>query len=206
MTTTLLEAGCNIDNVNGSGITPVQVAVEEGNFRILRLLLWWGCNLRACENISYVIMKCCIQHRDRHPHAELQPIFVICKFQDVRLMKLLLQCYHQLPYNLIHAVHDVLTIGFGPNSMFNQRVNEEMVQILRDAMTEARPLKDLCRGAIRKALGVRPFSKIDDLPVPNSMKNYILMTEELGKDLPQEDEIIERDDMFESYEVPPTEE
>ncbi|CAL1531594.1 unnamed protein product [Lymnaea stagnalis] len=177
----LSDHGCNLNQMNEKGETPVMAALAEDNFSAVRALLQCGCDLEAHNKVR-LPQLCCLVHEDPHPHLALEPLFLSMTHKNLDMMKMLLQCYRQvqkhIPCKVIHLLVVLLKRTQGINTHYTPKQKQDIFDLF--AMNTCTPftLSDACRRCIRAQLGSPIQYKVTQLPVAEKVKKYILMESE----------------------------
>lgn len=180
----LIEGGWNCNQFNNVGITPIQLACSLDTFNMVKLLLLSGCDLNAHSNISHPL-RCCYHSDDDHPHFTQEPLFLAATNKNVDLLKLLLKCYLRIPTRLVQNIEHLLQTSTEMQSMLQDDIKTQMLEVLQNARKNPRSLMEMCRVVIRHHVGVNPRAKLDTIyHLAPSQKDYICMVDELKVDSP----------------------
>ncbi|KAH9502346.1 hypothetical protein Btru_073508 [Bulinus truncatus] len=173
----LADHGCDINQMNSKGETPVVAALAEDNFSAVKTLLQCGCNLEAHEKVK-LPQICCILHEDPHPHLGLEPLFLAMTHKNLDMMKMLLQNYRVIPFKTMRILEVLLKRTQGINTHYTPKQKQDIFDLFATYTNSPLTLTDACRRCIRSCLGTSLGSKVVHLPVADKVKSYILMTSE----------------------------
>lgn len=181
------------------GLSPVQYAIQEKCPFVVKLLLKYNCDLDAHAKVRR-LMKCCLLHEDRHPHFDLEPLFLALTHKDIDMLKLLIKCYWKVPVETVSLLDTVFQTAEDLNSHYSPELKAEIQFLFRQCTNVPRTLEENCRAVIRASLGPCPEAKVEKLTLANKLKEYVMMEEVFG-DL---DENIRQDEIrhptdFRSY-------
>uniref|UniRef100_A0A2C9K8K5 SOCS box domain-containing protein n=1 Tax=Biomphalaria glabrata TaxID=6526 RepID=A0A2C9K8K5_BIOGL len=185
----LAEHGCDINQMNEKGETPIMAALGEDSQTAVRALLQCGCDLELQYKLKCPQI-CCILHEDPHPHLGIEPLFLAMTHKNLDTMKMLLQNYRVVPYKTIRILELLLKRTQGINTHYTQKQKQDIMDLFHFYTHNPFTLTDACRRCIRSSLGSPIHHKVVVLPVAEKVKEYILMrTEfdgwiELEQDLP----------------------
>ncbi|KAK7506161.1 hypothetical protein BaRGS_00002273 [Batillaria attramentaria] len=170
----LAEGGCDINQLNMDGLTPLQVAATEDNFPAARCLLWLGCDIDAHAKVT-TLLKCCLLNEDPHPHFALEPLFLAMTHRNIDLMRLFIDCYTHVPLRVVKLLRAILKSSRELTVQFTPDMKRELLVMFDSSIRQPRLLQDLCRRTIRECLGVLPHLKVTTLPIGEKLKEYIVM-------------------------------
>ena len=125
-------------------------------------------------------MKCCLLHEDRHPHFDLEPLFLALTHKDIEIMQLLMRCYWTVPVETVTLLDTVFQSTEDLNSHYSQVLKAQIRDLFQQTTQNPRTLQENCRSVIREALGACPKNKVENLPLANKLKDYVLMEEYFG--------------------------
>ncbi|XP_059142708.1 ankyrin repeat domain-containing protein 50-like [Physella acuta] len=173
----LSDNGCNLNQMNEKGETPIIAALAEDNFSAVRALLQCGCDIEAHLKVKPPQI-CCLLHDDPHPHLGLDPLFLALTHKNMDMMKMLLQCYSVIPHRTIQVLEVLLRRAQGINTHYTPQQKKDIFDLFRVNKCTPFSLSDACRRCIRAALGSPMQQKVTHLPVGEKVKKYILMEAE----------------------------
>jgi hypothetical protein len=146
------------------------------HFSVAQVLVRHGANPSAAHRVKG---KCCRSYKDKHPHLELEPLFAAIQNDNLMMVKLILIATPKMPYVALATLRDILfRTGYAREARLTEKVIAQYAQFFVGILSHPRPLKDECRGCIREALGNRPQLKMSGLPIPDRLKEYILLQDE----------------------------
>jgi len=186
--TVLAKHGCDLNQLNEKGMTPVMAALDEDSFSSVRALLQAGCDLEYQQKLRG-LQICCLKQDDEHPHIGLEPLFLAMTHKNMDLMKMLLDCYRQLPRRTIHLTRMLLQKTAGLRSHFTQAQKQEIYKLYANSLSRPLTLMDSCRRIVRSCLGSPLEEKVQQLPVADKVKRFVLMEEEFSKWMEKEQEM-----------------
>ncbi|XP_041364259.1 ankyrin repeat domain-containing protein 50-like [Gigantopelta aegis] len=172
----LINARCNLNQLNDGGLTPLQTAIQEDQYPVAKELLKHGCDINAHAKITR-LMKCCLLQEDSHPHFGLEPLFLALIHKNIDLMMLLFQCYTHVPYETVKLLDTILRQEQQLNFHYSPQLKKKIFDMFNHFISTPKTLLDLCRGSLRDVLGSRPHAKVKCLPLANKLQDYVLMTE-----------------------------
>lgn len=160
--------------MNENCLTPVQVAAQENNPSVAKMLLKYGCDLDAHAKVDH-LMKCCFLHDDSHPHLDLEPMFHVLTHKNLELMRLFIQCYHCIPTGVVKNLANIFHISFELRAHFSQALKNDVSRLLLKTLKFPRLLQECCRAVIRERMGARLQMDIEELPLAKKLRNYVIM-------------------------------
>lgn len=169
----LVERGCDINQLNIDGLTPLQVATTEDNFSAAQRLLQLGCDPDAHAKVTK-LQKCCLVNEDAHPHFALEPLFNALSHRNMDLMRILLCCYHETPYRVVKLLKTVLKSSRELAAHYDMSMKQELVSIF-NSLSQPKSLQDICRSRIRVCVGFPVEVKVCTLPLAEKQKEYVCM-------------------------------
>ncbi|KAL4240565.1 hypothetical protein ACF0H5_001357 [Mactra antiquata] len=176
----LIDAGCDIDMVNKDGMTSLQLSIQENCPSVTKLLLMYNCDMEAHAKVKR-LYKCCLTHEDRHPHFDLEPLFLALTHRSTEMMQLLIDCYWQRPVKTISMLDQILkTAAAELNTHYSPELKMNYQRLFYASTKMPLSLQHMCRASIREKLGSCPQSKVDKLPIAKKLTGYILMEEYFG--------------------------
>ncbi|XP_076459190.1 uncharacterized protein LOC143292617 [Babylonia areolata] len=172
----LAEGGCDINQLNLDGLTPLQVAVTEDNFSTARKLLQLGCDPDAHARVTS-LQKCCLTNPDPHPHLSLEPLFLALTHRNLDLLGLLFQCYPSAPFRVTRMLKAILKTSQELTVHFDVALKRKLALLFHAHLGEPRALQDICRRVIRGRLGFPLSAKVSRLPLACRLQDYVIMKE-----------------------------
>ncbi|XP_046374933.1 ankyrin homolog [Haliotis cracherodii] len=152
----LLAAGSRHDIFNHQGETAAYEAVVSNKLEVIRLMLMYNCDLDVpAKYFSNGVYKSIF-----HLAAEKSQL-EICR---------LLASLGHVDYGA--RVH--FYTSYVPSRLCEQ---DEVLHVLRAQMGSVVSLQQLCRKSIRKCSGRNIAEKVDSLPMPRALKDYVMMKE-----------------------------
>ena len=161
------------------GLSPVQFAIQEKCPFVVKLLLKYNCDLEAHAKVRR-LLKCCLLHEDRHPHFDLEPLFMALTHKDIDMLQLLIKCYWKVPINTVTLLDTVFQTTEDLNSHYSVELKAQIRHLFKQSTNVPRTLEENCRAVIRETLGPCPKSKVESLPLANKLKDYVMMEECFG--------------------------
>ncbi|XP_059174190.1 ankyrin-1-like [Physella acuta] len=172
----LIKGGCNVNLTNKQGATPLMMAAAMGEIEIAKLFLEAGANINkldasgknALHMTSGIKMALfLINHgaTSDYPDKNGQhPIHNAVKVGHYGRIRLLLgsDCHRTSSLFDVPAIHEARK-NF---PLFDRWLQQEL--------EEPRELKRLCRQVIRQCLSPFNTTRIDELPIPRLLKDYLL--------------------------------
>lgn len=175
----LIRNGCSINMVNMDGLSPVQFAIQEKCPFVVKLLLKYNCDLNAHAKVKR-LLKCCLLHEDRHPHFDLEPLFLALTHKDIEMLQLLIKSYWKVPAETVTLLDTVFQSAQDLNSHYSPELKAQIRHLFQQCSNLPRTLQENCRAVIRETVGPFPKSKVEILPIANKLKDYVLMEECFG--------------------------
>ena len=177
----LLEHGADIDHQDSLGTTPIHVCVAYNRANPAFLLADANCNLDL-PGITRLTGSW-FKLESAHPLDMLrEPLEVAIVENRWELAKLLVKFGANVHSKYKYWLHQrIVEQMHGP-----VQHNMALPQWLKDAIVTVQSLKCHCRKRIRKQLaGGRDVSqRVDTLPLPKSLKDFVLFKEREGCELP----------------------
>ncbi|XP_074649379.1 uncharacterized protein LOC141904645 [Tubulanus polymorphus] len=175
----LLEAGCDVNIVNSDGLNAMFFAAETNSLRMVRVLLRWGFDLDSVKDNTR-LYSCCKQYDDSHPHMELNPLYVAIRHDNFKMFLTLISAHYKVPYHDLDLLHDlVFKTGYAAEANVSPHILAIFKEIFAKTARSPMTLQHISRGVIRQSLAQRPHLKVDRLPIPTKLKEYILMKDVL---------------------------
>lgn len=151
LTEFLINQGCDI-NERTRGWTPLHVAAGRNHTDVLRVLIKEGADVDVEDNKGTTALMLAIFHR--HVSNVTCLIRAGCRIEWSRI-----KC-----------------IDYVQKACENRKPIEKL---LLDEIHKVKSLVELSRQTVRRLLGSRLVSKVKRLPLPPSLKDYVLLKEEL---------------------------
>ena len=165
--------------MNIDGLSPVQFAIQEKCPFVVKILLKYNCDLNAHAKVRR-LLKCCLLHEDRHPHFDLEPLFLALTHKDVELLHLLIKCYWKVPVETVTLLETVFQSTEDLNTHYSPVLKAQIRDLFQQTTHIPRTLQENCRSVIRETLGACPKTKVEQLPIANKIKDYVMMDEYFG--------------------------
>ena len=90
----------------------------------------------------------------------------------------------RMPYHVLCLMRDIMfRTNYARDARMTQQKIRQFGHFFANIMTQPRSLQESVRGLIRLYLGERPLHKVDALPLPAKMKDYILFKDSILKDM-----------------------
>ena len=177
----LLRKGCNVDDADRNGVTPLHKAAMIGDSETLKILLRHGASVNqldrlrssalhyasfsgSSEAVRVLIQSGCV-HNNMSIFGKGTPLANLVYAEDFVNCILLIEAGYQLDNDKWILSYDFKT---------SEKAIRDVVLYLSQMMTEPHPMQLLCRRTVIKQLGDRNISdKIEKLPVPKLMKRYL---------------------------------
>ena len=156
----------DINAIDTNGASPLHVAISNENVEAILWLLKHNCQLKQqtrAETLPGVLSSVITNKR-----ITLTPLMLAIHLSNRRIVELLINCgaeCRNLGWLLVYCQ------GF-----------KLLWEFLKECTSKPMPLQILCRTVIRRTVGQRImelFENFDCLPLPSSVKRYILIEEEL---------------------------
>ncbi|XP_067651807.1 serine/threonine-protein phosphatase 6 regulatory ankyrin repeat subunit B-like [Haliotis asinina] len=169
----LIQAGADI-NLSSRGGTPFLSASRFGKVSMMRLLSSQGADVEACDQdgdtalhlavgegyyrvVRYLVVELCIP-LDAFNDIGETAFFIALKKSDIAIMQLFIK------------------VGYWPVSeMQRLEVNSEQFKLLSDIMSKPYLLQELACFKLRRTMGSRVTTSVNHLPVPQPVKEFILL-------------------------------
>lgn len=142
------------DVIDVSGNTPLIDAIRENHVKAATILIRRGCNMN-------IIGHCTIGAK----YAWFTPLEIAVHCGYIRMSRLLVQAGCD-----VSAVNRWTECGDLPTSL---KQHEPWLKWLQEAASGTRHLSELCRLTISRVLGSRLVSKVNLLPVPSSVRDFL---------------------------------
>ncbi|XP_035826192.1 ankyrin-3 [Aplysia californica] len=173
----LAQYGCDLNQMNEKGETPIMAALAEDSFTSARALLQWGCDLDYQHKVRG-LQLCCLHQEDAHPHLGLEPLFLAMTHKNLDMLKMLLACYRSVPRRTIHLLAMLLRKTQALTVHYSEKQKADILRVFSHSLRTPFSLSDACRRCIRACLSSPLEARADALPIARKMKSYLLMTEE----------------------------
>ena len=144
----LLSNGANVDPTSSNGETPAQLTIKESHRKVLRLLLEANCSV---SNLNPFLAK---------PNKKFVTILEMCIIGGCLLNRRFLE-------------------EGSTNSTLPRPLAEDSALLTRvwSYVMNPRSLQQLARCTIRKSLGYGIQTKVDKLPLPSYLKDFVFLRE-----------------------------
>ncbi len=163
--------------------TALYLATDANHLAVVKLLIQWGANPSIPHSVRPP-RRCCSAYKDRHPHLELEPLYAAVKNDNFYMIKYLLLASPRMPYKVLTTLRDIVfKTDYAVQAHLNRRTLVQHAQFFATILNSPRSLQEKCRGIIRLALGQCPFRKVNKLPLPPKLQDFILFQDAL-KDTP----------------------
>ena len=156
----LLRAGSRHDIYNHQGETAAYEAVVNNKIDVVKLMIFYNCDLDVpAKYFSNGIYKSIFQLAAEKGH-----------FEQCRLLS-------SLGY-VDYGARNSLYTGYVPS---RPSENDDNIHSLRVQMHSVVSLQHLCRKCIRKMAGHRLLEKVEFLPMPRALKDYVVIKHIRGR-------------------------
>jgi len=146
------------------------------HFAVAQTLVRYGANPSAPHSVRG---RCCRTYTDAHPHLELEPLFAAIQNDNLQMIKLILTATPRMPYAALATLRDILfRTSYARDVRLTPRAIAQYAQFFVGILSQPRSLKEECRGSIREALGNSPHSKMYGIPLPDRIKDFLLLRDE----------------------------
>ena len=193
----LLECNCKINLQNGQGETPLFGAVENKRIEVVGLLLKFKANPNVSShsqnnpllkamfmNCSHLVKQLILANCDvKFPDDLLRTQVVKKQTRKVRfneetrkIMKIFIISGVQINI-LLRAVHEIYFLPPHCEGNTEGACQHPVVEKMTKFWSETRTLKHLCRLQIRKSIGIGINNILQNNNLPQSIKQYILLSE-----------------------------
>ncbi|KAL3853552.1 hypothetical protein ACJMK2_017087 [Sinanodonta woodiana] len=158
----LLECGANPNSRNRSNTSPVHIACEICNLRIMKELVRFGGHFEP-DITSWIHLIECLLDRD------------VTRARGVSEKKELILLLLSTNYSHKNAFGLELLERMERNTE-NPKVHHSCVKVIKQVISNPSPLAQICRATIRKSVGesFKP-GVMSSLPLPTSLKKYLSM-------------------------------
>lgn len=179
----LVERGVDVDAPDSKGVSPVNAALESGQFAAVRLLLAHGCqvNCRRWFSASHQVLRAnratlpfvqrfllsMDNNLRRKPHL-VEVAAILSQTDVVRMVTLCGWQRHCVDLRLLQDWVDGETQG--------RELLQSNVRMLTALCRAVSPLRDQCRVSLRAHLQRPLWRSISALPLPDSLKDFIKMS------------------------------
>ncbi len=169
-------------------LTALYHASDSNHLNMARLLIQHGANPSIHHKVR-APWKCCVFYTDNHPHLELESIFNAVKNDNFDMLKLVLAATAKMPYYSLRTLKDII---FRTEYFRQAKLEPELLQQYADYFShvcdQPRTLQQECRGVLRTALRTVPFVAVPRLPLPDKLKDYLLLKDLIPDDIEPEGE------------------
>lgn len=157
MINSILEAGANPEHRDAHGHVPLFIAINHYNYAGVKCLIRTGCDLSvSCRDMTtFQVINCfeCALFRKSEHIIEMLYLAGGCSNRDIS--------------------------SAATNDQLKEQLNEnpEILQLLNKMAAAPRPLRNLCRKAVRDCI-TKPLPKsVAKLSLPKSLKDYLLYSD-----------------------------
>ncbi|KAK6166725.1 hypothetical protein SNE40_023356 [Patella caerulea] len=157
----LLAAGSRHDIYNHQGETAAYDAVVTNKLDIIRLMIISNCDIDIpAKYFPNGVYKSIFQLAAEKGHYEICRLLASLGYVD-------------------YAARDNFYTNYTPSSRPNEQ--DDLINLLRSSMQSVVNLQQLCRRCIRKRAGHNLSDKIEILPMPRALKDFLFIKELSGK-------------------------
>jgi len=168
-------SGLYLFQLSETGVSALYLAAEMNHFPVAQLLVRWGANPSAMHLVRPP-SRCCRLYTDAHPHLELEPLYAAVPNDSFRMFKLIIDATPRLTYGVLSTLKDIVfRTPYAHEARLSQRTLVQFDAFFKGILKRPRSLKEECRGIVRENLGTNPKAKVDGLPLPGSLKEYVLL-------------------------------
>ena len=176
-----------------TGLSALFQAADRDHLDVARLLIERGVSTLAVGRQLRPGSLCCRAHRDPHPHLELHPLFAAVENNSMPMIKLLIVASPMMPYAELAMLRDIIfRTKYATEARLADRTVLQYGYLFTGVLSRPRSLRDECRGVIRDAVcfgrgcrrrnrrgeGLTLAEAVDRLPLPDQLKEYILLRNE----------------------------
>ena len=155
--------------------TAIYFAADSNNLALAELLIRHGANPSAPHRVTPP-RPCCASYSDPHPHLELEPLYAAVKNNNFRMIKLLLRATPRMPYAILKTLRDIIfRTSYAQESHMGERLLYQYAEVFAHILSHPCALQDTCRGVIREALGRGLTDGVGKLPIPEKLKDFVLL-------------------------------
>lgn len=148
--TALLNAGISPDMCDENGQTPIHYAINVNNIKAVKLLIHYNCD------VNWAVGR-----------PNVTPVMAALKRLNLRVAKILQAA----------GCHFQGTLSFLSDEAFLRPSGAICRQWLEAQLSKPISLKSSCRHAIRQRLEHFPWKSVTYLPLPKTLREYVLMSE-----------------------------
>lgn len=92
------------------------------------------------------------------------------------MFKLIIDATPRLSYGVLKTLKDIVfRTPYASEAHLSQKTLVQFDAFFKGILKRPRSLKEECRGIVRQILGNNPKAKVDGLPLPESIKEYVLL-------------------------------
>ncbi len=173
-------------------MTALLQASDNNHLDVARLLLLHGANPSTHHKVP-APWKCCVFYGDGHPHLELEAIYCAVKNDNLTMLRLVLSSTAKMPYYSLRTLKDIIfRTGYFREAKLKPELLVQYAEFFTAVCHTPRTLQQECRGVIRTELRKPPFDAVPTLPLPDKLKDYLLLRDIIPEDyrppLPEEEE------------------
>ena len=153
LTEILIENGCDMNETSTRHWAPLHAAAARNHEQTLETLVKHGCCVNMKDRDGLNAMAHCIRN------------------ENIKCIRLLIQCGCRIDMDMINS----------NESLRSQLVKYPIIEeILSEELTRVKSLKELSRLTISSCLKQRLLAKVNKLPLPQVLKDFISMKEVFG--------------------------
>lgn len=152
LTEILIESGCDMNETTRLW-APLHAAAARNHEQTLETLLKHGCDVDIKDKDGLNALAHCIRN------------------ESIRCIRLLVKCGCKIDMEMINS-----------NESLRSQLKKYPIiqQIFNQELTSVKNLKEICRLQIRKSLGQRLLFKVNKLPLPQTLNDFVSMKEVFG--------------------------
>jgi ankyrin repeat protein len=176
----LIRLDCHINHIYFSAVTPLSVAVDQGHLDVVQRLLSAGADPNLIGHEKFPQLISCVFNNMLN--AAVLLIQGGAKFEGAvgrlkadPLQTAALKSHHAICFLLLAISCDLIALRNIYHDLVVLVEDEELLSIIRNSSRYPKPLKMLCKRAIRKELALPLKSSIVRLNLPMALENYLLM-------------------------------
>lgn len=159
--------------------TAIYFAADCDHLALAEMLIKQGANPSAPHGVKPP-RRCCASYSDPHPHLELESVYAAIKNKNFHMIKLLLYATPRMPYSILKTLQDIIfRTKYAQESRMSERLLYQYAEVFAHILGHPCPLQDSCRGIIRETLGRRLVEGVGKLPIPEKLKDFVLLKDVL---------------------------
>ena len=90
----------------------------------------------------------------------------------------------KMPYRVLGLMRDIMfRTSYAREARMTQQKIRQFGHFFAKILSQPRSLQESVRGVIRLSLGERPLKKVDELPLPSKLKDYIMFKDSILHDM-----------------------